>query len=108
MGQPRRDAEEWLHTAELHIEMCRVLSEPKRICLLYLIADGEKAVNELVEQTGFYQPTISRHLQILRQAGLVRTERRGTYIYYSLEDHDVLAALDRLRAVFARHAPLAE
>lgn len=95
----------WTGTDEqLHTEMCRVLAEPKRIRLLYLLANGKTSVSELVAQTGFHQPTISRHLQILRQVGLVNTERRGTYIFYSLQDHSVIQALDQLRAVIARQA----
>lgn len=83
----------------LHTKVCRALSEPKRISLLYLLADGPKSVTELVAQSGFYQSTISRHLQVLRRSELVRTQRQGTFIYYSLSDQRVIQALDLLRAV---------
>ena len=45
------------------------------------------------------QPLVSRHLKILRERGMVTTERRGTVIVYSLADNRLIQALDLLRAV---------
>ena len=47
------------------------------------------------------QPTVSRHLRILRERGLVSTERQGTSVYYTLADQRVIDALDLLRAILA-------
>ena len=58
------------------------------------------------------QPTVSHHLRILRERGLVHSERRGAEVYYALTDHRVIEALDLLRAVLAnllaRQADLVE
>lgn len=61
-----------------------VLADPTRLRLLSLIsAAGEAcAACELVEPLGVSQPTVSHHLKVLRQAGLVESEKRGRWVYY--------------------------
>jgi ArsR family transcriptional regulator len=63
----------------------RVLSEPARLQMLSLIAaqpNQEVCACELVETLGLSQPTVSHHLKVLYEAGLLEKERRGTWIYY--------------------------
>lgn len=65
----------------------RVLGEPARLQLLSLIANqpkGEACVCELTEPLGLTQPTVSHHLKVMYEAGLLDKERRGTWIYYRL------------------------
>lgn len=65
----------------------RVLGEPARLQVLSLIAaqpSGEACVCELTEPLGLSQPTVSHHLKVLYEAGLLEKERRGTWIYYRL------------------------
>lgn len=65
----------------------RVLGDPSRLRLLSLIAtqpQGEVCACDLVEPLGLSQPTVSHHLKILYQAGLLARERRGTWIYYKI------------------------
>jgi ArsR family transcriptional regulator len=85
----------------LHAQVCQGLSDPKRILLLYALADGPRRVNELVDYLDLPQSTVSHHLKILRERGLVLTEREGTAVHYSLADQRVIDALDLLRAVLA-------
>ncbi|MFM9551148.1 MULTISPECIES: ArsR/SmtB family transcription factor [Streptomyces] len=80
-------------------ELARVfkaLGDPVRLRLLSLIASrgesGEVCVCELTPAFDLSQPTISHHLKLLRQAGLIDCERRGTWVYYWV----LPAALDRL------------
>ena len=63
-------------------------------------ADQEACVCDLREPLGLSQPTVSHHLRILRDAGLVEAERRGTWAYYRL----VPDAIERLRDVFSAPA----
>jgi DNA-binding transcriptional ArsR family regulator len=56
-------------------------------------------VSDLTEYCGFSQPSVSRHLKILRERGLVRSDRRGTTVEYSLADMRLIEALDLLRAI---------
>ncbi|MGK7924957.1 MAG: ArsR/SmtB family transcription factor [Spirulina sp.] len=65
----------------------RVLGEPARLRLISLIAaqpQGEVCACDLVEPLGLSQPTVSHHLKVLYQAGLLERERRGTWIYYKI------------------------
>ena len=61
-----------------------VLADPTRLRLLSLIAaTGEAcAACDLVEPLGVSQPTVSHHLKVLREAGLVESEKRGRWVYY--------------------------
>ncbi|MBT3321002.1 MAG: winged helix-turn-helix transcriptional regulator [Anaerolineae bacterium] len=86
---------------QLHAQLCNGLADPLRILILYSLADGALHVNELAEKTNAPQPTVSRHLKILRERGLVVSTRDGQYIHYSLADKRVIDALDLLRAVMA-------
>lgn len=65
--------------------MFKALSDPVRLRLLSLIAShqgGEACVCDLAGPFDVTQPTISHHLRVLREAGLIDCERRGTWVYY--------------------------
>jgi DNA-binding transcriptional ArsR family regulator len=83
----------------LHAHVCQALADPKRILILYALADKPRYVSELAEYLDIPQPTVSRHLKVLRERSLVVTERDGAAVFYSLADNRVLEALDLLRAV---------
>ncbi|MBK1788995.1 ArsR/SmtB family transcription factor [Prauserella cavernicola] len=78
----------------------KALGDPVRLRLLSMIASregGEICVCELTPAFELSQPTISHHLKLLRQAGLIASERRGTWVYYRA----LPAATDRLAALLA-------
>jgi ArsR family transcriptional regulator len=67
--------------------MFKALGDPVRLRLLSMIAsagDGEVCVCDLATEFALTGPTISHHLKVLREAGLVDSERRGTWIYYRI------------------------
>ena len=71
------------------------LSDPVRLRVISMLADasgGEICVCDLIEPLGRSQPTISHHLKVLGDAGLVHGDRRGKWVWYSL-DRERLAAL---------------
>ncbi|MCT2546809.1 helix-turn-helix transcriptional regulator [Streptomyces atratus] len=75
----------------------KALGDPVRLRLLSMIASrdgGEVCVCDLTPAFDLSQPTISHHLKLLKQAGLIDSERRGTWVYYRLlpETTDQLAA----------------
>lgn len=96
----------------LHAQICQGLADPKRILLLYALEEEPQCVTDLVETLGLPQSTVSHHLKVLRERGLVATEREGTAIYYSLADHRIIEALNMLRDlladILARQADVAE
>lgn len=79
-----REREEELY--QLQADLCQVLAEPTRLKLLSLLGAGPRSVKDLVGATGQRQAKISQHLAIMRKLGIVRTQRVGTSIYYSLAD----------------------
>ena len=83
----------------LHDSVCQALTDPQRIVILYLLADGPHNVGEIAEALDSPQSTVSRHLKVLRERSLVTTERDGQQIVYSLGDRRIIAALDLMRAV---------
>ena len=87
---------------QLHAEICQALSDPSRILILYELREGRRNVGELAENLGLSQPTVSRHLKVLRDRGMVIAERDGTSVYYTLADRQVIEALNMLREVLAR------
>lgn len=70
--------------ADSCVNMFKALSDETRQKILRMIKDQPLSVNEIVEQTGLAQPTISHHLGILKQAGVVVTKRQGKQVLYSL------------------------
>jgi len=97
---------------QLHAEICGGLADPNRIMILYELSNGSRNVGELCSTLNMPQPSVSRHLKILRERGMVTTERRGTVVIYTLADKRLTDALDLLRAVMrdglAKRAALAE
>ena len=83
---------------ELEADFCAALSDPTRIFMLYALNERPLNVTELTNELGIPQPTTSRHLKVLRERGLVYTERQGTVITYHLTDRRVIQALDLLRS----------
>jgi ArsR family transcriptional regulator, arsenate/arsenite/antimonite-responsive transcriptional repressor len=82
----------------------KALGDPVRLRLLSLIAcheGGEACVCELTDTFDVSAPTISHHLKVLRECGLITSERRGTWIYYRVSP-DVLA---RVSGVLGEHTP---
>ncbi len=78
------------------VRLLSALADPVRLAIVrQLAACGSVCACDLDACSWVSQPTVSHHLRVLREAGVVRAERRGTWIYYSLEP----AALERLVAV---------
>ncbi len=60
------------------------LTDPTRRRILELLREGDLTAGEIADQFSISQPSVSHHLSLLKQAGLVECERRGQYIVYSL------------------------
>ena len=69
--------------AEQLARVLQAVADPGRLQLLSIIrSKGEACACDLNEPLGLSQPTVSHHLKVLREAGLVESERRGTWVYY--------------------------
>jgi len=65
-------------------ETLKALAHPSRMLIIEELIKNERCVNELTEMIGAEMPTVSNHLKILRNAGYVDKEKRGTQVYYFL------------------------
>lgn len=72
-------------------ERFRVLSEPTRIKLLHRLRAGEASVLDLSEEIGTTQQNVSKHLGVLRRAGIVARRKQGNFVYYSSADAGIFA-----------------
>ena len=79
--------------------IARALADPKRLCVLEQLADGERSVSDLSREVGCQVPNMSQHLSVLRAAGLVAKRREGTTVFYRLVDDRVLDAYRLLQQV---------
>lgn len=79
--------------------VARALGDPKRLCVLESLADGEVSVGELAAKVACQVPNMSQHLAVLRSAGLVSARRDGNTIYYRLSDPRVLEACHLLQSI---------
>jgi ArsR family transcriptional regulator len=79
------------HTFEPEAALLKAIADPYRLRMLATLARAseEVCVCDFTDSLPLNQPTVSHHLRILREAGLVTGERRGTWVYYQLA-HDAL------------------
>jgi ArsR family transcriptional regulator len=83
----------------LHSNVCQALGDPKRIMILYELNYRPRNVSDLASDLDMPQPTVSRHLRVLRQRALVRAERNGASVFYHLTDPRMIEILDKMRLV---------
>jgi DNA-binding transcriptional ArsR family regulator len=82
-------------------ELCKSLSDPKRLMILNGLKDGPKSVSELAEIAGLKQSNASQHIGVLRRASVIKAQRDGNTVYYSLVTPKIAAACDIVRQVIA-------
>ena len=92
-----QEREEQLY--RMQADLCKALADPTRLKLLTLLGERPRAVKDLVEATGERQAKISQHLAIMRQRGIVRTQRVGSEVHYFLADPRILEACHITREV---------
>ena len=78
---------------ELQAELCKTLSNPKRLEILDILKEREEiSVNSLAEMLEIPKANTSQHLAVLRQAGVVNTRKDGINVYYSLRSDKITEA----------------
>ena len=89
-----------------NVEFAKALADETRQKIMALCCCRQLSVNEIVEKLDVSQPTVSHHLSILKNAGLVRTERRGKQVLYSLNQERLATACCRVAEDFAPDHPV--
>jgi len=78
---------------KIKADFLKVLSHPIRLQIIELLKTGEKNVGTITKAIGIPQSSLSRHLLLLREGGILKSKQQGTLIYYSIEDHDIFRVL---------------
>ena len=100
--QVRKDANMKIENPELydlHAEFCKVISSPKRLMIITLLAGNELSVGELVTALEMPFSNISQHLRVLRERHIVQTRKDGQTVYYSLADERLPKVCSQIRTI---------
>ncbi len=87
-------------------ELLQTLGNPTRLRILTALESVCISVTSITEATGLRQPSVSHHLRILRDRGIVIAERRGGFVYYCLANEGLRTALEALRLATVREPTL--
>ena len=81
----------------------RALAHPVRIKILEILIGGDRSVQELQEALKLEQPVVSQQLAVLRNQGIVTSEKKGLSVRYTLQDPAIEELLDVARRIFNNH-----
>lgn len=84
---------------ELHAEVCKIFSHPKRLQIIEALRKKELIVSEVVAQLKLPKANVSQHLAVLRQKKVVVTRRHGLNIHYRIANPKIIQACDLMREV---------
>ena len=88
------------------VEFAKALSDPTRQQIMSLCCCAWLSVNEIVERLHVGQPTVSHHLKVLKQAGLVHATRRGKQVLYTLNQVRLAQSCCQVAEEFAPNQPV--
>jgi DNA-binding transcriptional ArsR family regulator len=83
-----------IQVLRLQAELCKSLSDPKRLRMLQELQRGERTVGELAEILGLKQSNTSQHLAILRRIGMIYPRKEGSTVYYKVANPKIVEACD--------------
>ena len=84
---------------ELHADVCKIFSSPKRLEILNALKDKEMSAGELIEKIGLSKSNLSQHMSILKSKGVIQTRREGLNIYYRISNPKIIQACNLMREV---------
>jgi len=91
-----------LQQAEMQADLCRVFTSPRRVLIVWALADCELSVSEIAEAVDTSMQNTSQHLRLLKDKGLLTSRREGRTIYYRVANPE---SLYRLGLVFTDRKP---
>ncbi len=96
------DQEKYLFTAKAKV--LKALGHPTRLWMAEQLAEGEKCVCELVEPLDLDFSTVSKHLSVMKEAGLLEVDKRGKQVFYTLKVPCILNFMGCVEAVLENTA----
>jgi len=89
---------------EMQAEICKTLTNPKRIEILNVLRNEERTVTDLVNAVGASKANVSQHLAVMRHKGILTTRREGVNIFYRVANPKVIEACSLMKEVlFEQH-----
>ncbi len=86
-------------------EVFHLMGDPSRLSILLFVLDGPRAVGEIAASTGLSPSLVSHHLRLLRAGRLVRAERRGKQVFYTVDDEHIRSVLTDMAEHVAELVP---
>ena len=84
---------------EKNIKIYKAIGEINRIKIIEMLSTGEKCACVLLESFNFTQPTLSHHMKVLMDCGIVKARKQGTWVHYSLDENscnDTIKFLEKI------------
>lgn len=78
---------------KIKADFLKALGHPLRLQIIESLKSGEKNVGSIMRALNMQQSSLSRHLTVLREAGILKSRQQGTVIYYNIEDHGIFNVL---------------
>lgn len=78
---------------KIKADFLKALAHPLRLHIIELLKNGERNAGSIMKLLGVQQSSLSRHLTILKEAGILKSRQQGTVIYYDIENHDIYHVL---------------
>ena len=76
-------------------QIFKLLSDTNRVKILFSLESGSRTVSQIIETTGMSQPLVSFHLRVLREAGLIKTSRKSTFVFNELCDDELINLISK-------------
>ena len=86
---------------DLQAKLCQTLGQPVRLKIINLLKTGPQCVTSIAENIDVPQPTVSRHLTVLRSAGILSRERKGAEVFYGITSPKIVEVCEMMREVLA-------
>ena len=91
---------------EMQAQLCQSLGHTIRLRIIHTLKEGPKSVNELAALLKASQPTISRHLSVLRSTGILTAHRKGAEVFYEITNPKVVEVCEMMRSILAERESL--
>lgn len=86
---------------DLQAELCNAMGHPLRVQIVHLLHGGPRRVSNIAEKLNTSQATISRHLAILRNVGILSSQRQGTDMIYQISNPKITEICESMRKVLS-------
>lgn len=87
---------------KIKADFLKCLAHPVRLAVIEQLKDGERSVGQMVQALGVEQSGLSKHLALLRQAGIVSSRQEKVTVYYSLRDKDIFRVLKPISEILRK------